>query len=563
MSCRHDCFISALFLGLCGLFLFSVGPVDAQQLAADEANLKGYHLPKLQVGPGDWPQWGGSSLRNNTPVGQNIPADWDVETGKNIKWRARLGSMTYSSPVVANGKVYVGSNNGAGYINRFPWNDRNQVDLGVLLCFDEETGKFLWQHSNEKLKTGRRHDWPFQGIVSVPLIDGERLWYVTNRGEVVCLDTEGFRDKDNDGPYQKEEVQAEDEADVVWKFDMMGELGISQHNMCTCSLTSAGEILFVVTSNGVDESHINIPAPNAPAFFAMNKHTAEILWTDDSPNKGLLHGSWSSPAYAVLGGQPQVLFPGGDGWLYSFDPQGDGRGKSKLLWKFDCNPKKSKWRLGGRGNRNPYITMPVIYDNKVYVATGQDPEHGEGPGHLWCIDPAKKLDGSDVSPTLAVDANGKPLPFRKKQLVDPEAGETARPNPDSAMVWQYESFDLDGNGKIEWEETMHRSCGHVTIKDDLLFIAEFDGLVHCVNAQTGQPHWTHDLLSACWAASPLIVEGKVYIGNEDGDVTIFRLSAKKEILNTVNMGNMLYTTPIVANNVLFISNKNTLYAIAK
>ncbi len=290
------------------------------------------------------------------PSGKNIPTDWDVDSGKNIKWKAKLGSQTYSGPVVANGKVYVGTNNAGGYIERFPWNDFVQVDLGVLLCFDEQTGEFLWQHSNKKLKTGRKHDWPMQGIVSVPLIDGERLWYVTNRGEVVCLDTEGFRDKENDGPFQQEDVEAENEADVVWKFDMMGELGISQHNMCTCSLTSAGEILFVVTSNGVDESHVNIPKPNAPAFFAMNKHTAEVLWTDESPNKGLLHGSWSSPAYAVLGGRPQVLFPGGDGWLYSFDPQGDGRGHSKLLWKFDCNPKEAKWILGGRGNRNPYIT---------------------------------------------------------------------------------------------------------------------------------------------------------------------------------------------------------------
>ncbi len=546
-----------------GAFLLSSGSVIAQELAADKANLKGYQISKLQVGPGDWPQWGGSSLRNNTPVGKNIPTDWDVDTGKNIKWRAKLGSQTYSGPVVANGKVYVGTNNAGGYIERFPWNFNEQVDLGVLLCFDEETGKFLWQHSNKKLKTGRKHDWPYQGIVSVPLIDGDRLWYVTNRGEVVCLDTEGFRDKENDGPFQKEDVEAEREADVVWKFDMMAELGISQHNICSCSLTSAGDILFVVTSNGVDESHINIPAPNAPAFFAINKNTAEVLWTDDSPNKGLLHGSWSSPAYAVLGGRPQVLFPGGDGWLYSFDPKGDGRGHSQLLWKFDCNPKEAKWDLGGHGTRNAFITMPVIYDNKVYVATGKDPEHGDGPGQLCCIDPTKKLDGSDVSPTVAVDADGKPLPLRKMQRVDPEAGEAAKPNPDSAMVWKYESFDIDGNRDLDFYETMHRSLGHVAIKDDLLFIADFDGLLHCVNAQTGRPHWTHDVFAACWMASPLIVEDKVYVGDEDGDVAIFRLSPKKEILNTVTMDIMIYTTPIVANNVLFIANKNTLFAIAK
>jgi outer membrane protein assembly factor BamB len=533
--------------------------VSAQQLAADQPNLKGYGISRLNVGTGDWPQWGGSSLRNNTPVGKDIPSQWDIETGKNIKWSARLGSQSYPCPVVAGGKIFIGTNNGAGYIRRFP----TIVDVSCLLCFDEKTGEFVWQHSNAKLKTGRVHDWPLQGIVAVPFVDGERLWYVANRGEVVCLDTEGFTDKENDGPYRNEKVVAENEADVVWKFDMMAELGTRQHNMCTCSVTCAGDVLFVVTSNGLDETHINQPAPNAPAFLALDRNTARVLWTDNSPGRNVLHGSWSSPTFAVLGGQPQVLFPGGDGWLYSFSPKGDGKGKSKLLWKFDCNPKESQWILGGRGTRNGFITIPVIYDNKVYVATGQDVEHGEGAGRLWCIDPTKKLDGSDVSPTLAIDAAGRPIPHKRLQAVNPNSGESARPNANSAVVWHYDGFDLDGDGKLAFEETMHRSICSVAIKDHLLLIADFSGLVHCVDARTGKPYWTHDLWAASWAASPLIVDGKVYNGDEDGDIIIFKLSSRKQILSEINMGNAVYSTPIVANNVLYIANKSRLYAIAK
>ena len=143
--------------------------------------------PPQGIGPGDWGQWGGSSARNNTPNGKNIPTEWkigsfDTKTGKwnkddakNIKWAAALGSQSYGNPVVANGQVYVGSNNGAGYLKRYP----ATVDLGVLLCFSEEDGKFLWQHSNEKLPTGRVHDWPLQGVCAAPLVEGERLWYVT------------------------------------------------------------------------------------------------------------------------------------------------------------------------------------------------------------------------------------------------------------------------------------------------------------------------------------------------------------------------------------------------
>lgn len=348
------------------LALLIPGVIAAQQLTADKANLKSYRLPKLKVGPRDWPQWGDTSIRNNTPF------------GKNIKWSAKLGSQSWPGPIVANGRVFIGSNNSRGHIKRFSRN----VDLACLLCFDEETGKFLWQHSNRKLPTGRVHDWPFQGIVATPVVDGGRLWYVTNRGEVVCLDTAGFADGKNNGPFREEEVVADNEADVIWKFDMMAKLGVRQHNMCTCSLTCAGELLFVVTSNGVDESHINIPAPEAPAFVVLNRDSGKVLWTANPVGKNILHGSWSSPTYAVLGGQPQVLFPGGDGWLYSYNSRGDGKGQAKLLWKFDCNPKQSKWILGGRGTRNGYITMPVVYGNKVYLATGEDLDNGEGEGHL-------------------------------------------------------------------------------------------------------------------------------------------------------------------------------------
>jgi outer membrane protein assembly factor BamB len=526
-----------------------------------QENLK--QIGQMKVKSLDWPQWGGASLRNNTPLGKDIPTDWDVNKDKNILWKAQLGSQTYGNPVVANGHVYVGTNNGAGYINRFPWNNNIQVDLGCLLCFDEKTGQFLWQHSSPKLASGRVHDWPLQGICCAPYVDGDRLWFVSSRGEVLCLDTEGFRDGENDGPFKAEDNNNKNEADVVWRYDMMGEMGTSQHNMCSCSVTCAGDVLFVNTSNGLDESHINLPAPNAPSFFAMDRNTSKVLWTDKSPGTNILHGQWSSPTYAVLGGREQVLFAGGDGWLYSFDPKGDANGNSKLWWKFDANPKDSKWILGGRGTRNNIIATPVVYDGMVYLAVGQDPEHGEGQGHVWCIDPTG--DG-DVSPTLALGKDGQPMPHRRIQAVDPNAGEKIAANPKSKAIWHYDFHDADANGKLDFEETMHRSCGTVAIKDDLLYIADFSGLFHCLDARKadkdGKPtvYWTYDMFAAAWG-SPLIVEDKVYIGDEDGDVAIFKLSNKQEMIAEINMENSVYSTPIVANNVLYIANKNTLYAI--
>jgi outer membrane protein assembly factor BamB len=539
-----------------------------------------FHAAIAEEPNAEWSQWGGSAVRNNTPVGHNIPTEWNVgsfdyrtgewdpTTAKNILWVARLGSQSYGNPVVADGKVFVGSNNSSGWVERYP----ASVDLGVLLAFDAKTGKFLWQHSNEKLPTGRVHDWPLQGVCSAPLVEGDRLWYVTNRGELCCLDTEGFLDDENDGPYTDEAVVAKDEADVEWVYNMMAEMGVSQHNMASCSVTDAGDLLFVCTSNGVDVEHNYIPMPEAPSFFAMDKNTKEVLWTDASPGLNILHGQWSSPAYAVLGGQPQVIFGGGDGWVYSFDPRGDGNGKAKLLWKFDANPKTSLYTLGSRATRNHVIATPVIYDGLVYVAVGEDPEHGEGIGHLWCIDPTKR---GDVSPELAFNSADPSTPIAPKRLqaVVEEEGDFARPNPNSAAVWHFSEVDSNGDGKIGFEETMHRTVGSVAIKDGILYVADFSGLFHCLDAKTGKVNWAYDMLAAAWG-SPLIVDGKVYIGDEDGDIAIFRHSADSNVAmkddggemvpyyGEINMGNSVYSTPIVAGNVLFIANRTHLFAIA-
>jgi outer membrane protein assembly factor BamB len=264
----------------------------------------------------------------------------------------------------------------------------------------------------------------------------------------------------------------------------------------------------------------------------------------------------------VLGGVPQVLFAGGDGWVYSFRADEGQDGQPELLWKLDANPKESKWILGGAGTRNNIIATPVIYDGLVYVAVGQDPEHGEGIGHLWCIDPTKR---GDVSPTLAVNADDGDdtlIPHRRLQAVIEEQGETTIPNPNSAVVWHYSQFDQNGDGEIDFEEEMHRTIGSVAIKNDLLFIADFSGLFHCLDAKTGHVHWTYDMLAASWG-SPLIVGDHVYIGDEDGDVSVFRLSAEKhEPIAEMNMGNSVYSTPVVANGVLFIANRTHLFAIA-
>jgi outer membrane protein assembly factor BamB len=494
-----------------------------------------------------------------------VPTGFDLASGKNVLWSSPLGSQTWGRPVISGGKVFVGTNNASGYIERYPAN----VDLGVLLCFDAGDGTLLWQASSEKLPTGRVHDWPLQGVTSTASVEADRLWYVTNRCEVVCLDTEGFHDDQDDGLVDEfpQHTDPALEADTVWRYDMMARLNVSPHNASCCTVALSRDTVFVVTGNAVDESHVKIPIPRAPSFIALDKATGKLLWSDDSPGGNVLHGQWGSPSYAVIGGVPQVLFPGGDGWLYSFDPRGAGDGKSKLLWKFDCNPKDSQWILGGRGTRNNLLAAPTVAGGRVYIAVGQDPEHGEGSGRVWCIDPNRR---GDVSPQLVFHRSdaSTPIPHRRIIACDQTQGEYMQQNPNSAAIWEYTGTDLDRDGEQVFEEQMHRTVSRVAVKGDLAFVTDLSGLVHCLDAKTGRAHWTHDLFAHCWS-TPMISANHVFVTDEDGVVSVFALSADRSTalpsgnpVATTLLSDATYVTPAIADNVLYIVTKQRLIAIS-
>ncbi len=449
-------------------------------------------------GSGDWPMWGGTPDRNMISNMKGLPTTWDVGTKKNVKWVAALGSQTYGNPTVAGGKVFVGTNNEAA---RDP---KQGGDRGVVMCFRESDGEFLWQITHEKLGAGRVNDWPYQGIASSPLIEGDRVYYVSNRAELVCADTEGFADGENDGPFKDEKFTGAKDGDIVWKFDMIEEVGAHPHNLANSSPVTYGDLMFVSTSNGQDESHVNVPSPKAPSIIAVNKKTGKLVWEDNPVGDRILHGQWASCSVGTIEGVVQVVMGQGDGWIRGYEAM-----TGKRLWEFDTNPKDSVWPK----TRNELISTAVIYDNKIYIANGQDPEHGEGVGHLYCIDPTKR---GDITKT--------------------------------GLVWHYDKI--------------RRSISTPAIYDGLIYYPDFSGFLHCLDAKTGQAYWVHDLFAAIWG-SPLAVDGKVYLGDEDGDVVVMQTGKVKKVLSEVNMGSSVYCTPVPANGALFIVNRNQLYAISE
>jgi outer membrane protein assembly factor BamB len=463
-------------------------------------------------GAAGWPMLGGTPARNMVnAVDKNLPAEWSVEENsrKNIKWVAEVGTRGYNSPIVADGKVFVATN------NEIPRDPKVKGARAVLMCFAQADGKFLWQ---------RVHDMPPEeivreaikdGLCSTPVVEGKRLYYVTPTAQVVCADTDGK---------------------TVWTYDMMKELKVVPCYVANCSPLIAGDLLFVVTGNGTD-AEFKVVCPKAPSFVALDKNSGKVQWSYCLEDR-ILEGQWSNPVYAEVNGKGQVIFPGGDGWLYGFEPK-----SGKPLWKFDCNPKKSAWKRNG--GRNLILATPVVYDNKVYVGVGLYQDHpfgGGGPGHLWCVDITKEGDLSPVNDNF-----------------DPKAPE----NKNSGLVWHFGGpvVPRPQRGRPNIFGLTMSTCA---VHDGLLYVPDSEGYFYCLDAKTGKPYWEHDLKSTI-LGSPCWIDGKVYIGNDDGDLTFFAHGkVKKEPTpkDKMDMGEPVQSAPVAAGGVLYVLTKSKLYAIA-
>lgn len=507
----------------------------------------------------DWPQWGGRDCRNMVSDEKGLPEDFDpgskkpsggidLSTTRNVKWIAKLGSAAYGNPTVADGRVFVGtddqtlSDDGRAHRTRG----------GLVQCLDEGTGRLLW-----RLIVPRREDLPPDpgllyrqqqlGVCSSPAVEGDRVYVVTCAAEVLALDVHGQVDG-NAGPFVDEaRYMAGDDgkpadllptdADIVWRYDLIGELGIRPHDVASCSILIHGDLLYLSTSNGVDKPHERVLAPQAPAMIALDKRTGRLAaFENEKISTRLWHCQWSSPSLAQIGSGTQVCFGGGDGFCYAFEALNHAGPEPVPLtkvWSYDCNPPQYRYRdgqpipyyLGDKRKRaspnkndgkylgpSQIIATPVYDQGRVYVAIGQDPAHGRAKGLLHCIDAGQRGDCTQ-----------------------------------SACRWTYDGLD--------------RSIGTATVSNGLVYILDVGGRLHCLDAETGKPYWVYETKAEAWG-SVLVADGKLYFGNQK-DFYVMAAGREPRLLSKIRLGSAVYSTPIVANGVLYVASQHYLWAVCR
>ncbi len=492
------------------------------------AGINLYPIDYCRAQGADSPQWGEKLTRNMVSEEKGLPASFNIETGKNVKWSVSVGSNGYATPVVANGKILIGANNAD---QRDP---RHEGDRGTLLCLNESDGSLCWQLVVPRIEGDRHNDWPMIGICSAPTVEGNRVYVLTNRSEVLCLDLNGQSDG-NDGTFQGEgwymaptgsfpfEVTSKD-ADIIWCYDLKQELGLCPHDSPHASILLDGDFLYLNTCNGVDYRHLQTTGLNAPSLIALDKKTGRLL-ARDNENFGprTFHSAWSSPAMGTINGQKQVYFGGPDGILYAFEALLPNTSRDKIqsfkkIWQFDCDPSSPKENIFKYKNNksegpSSFMGMPVFYKDRIYVTVGGDIWWGKKKAWMKCVDATKKGD---------ITAKGE--------------------------IW---SLELE-----------QHTCSTPAISDGLVYVTDCGKNLVCADAETGKQEWIQKLKMDSWS-SVLVADKKIFAGSRGGDFWILEEGRKVNVLDSVMLDSPIHSTPVAARGVLYVSTMNKLYAIRK
>jgi hypothetical protein len=474
----------------------------------------------------DRPQWGERYSRNMVSNEKGLPDGFAPATGKNVKWSAALGTACYSTPVIAGGRVLIGTNNSQ------PRDPRHNGDRGVLVCLNENDGSLAWQLVTPKLDEDVYHDWPEAGICSPATVEGDRVYTVTNRDEVVCLDLHGMANG-NDGPFRDEgrymappgqppmKIGLTD-ADILWLLDLRSAAGVRPHDSAHSSILLDGPYLYVNTSNGLNSKHDGMEKPEAPSLVVVDKATGRLVARErEGIGRRTFHCTWSSPALGEVGNRRLVFFGGGDGVCYAFDtfkPPAQLTHQIAALhcvWRFDCDPTAPKENIHRYiGNRcespSDIKSMPVFHNGRVYVTAGGDIWWGKNQAWLKCIDATKSGNTQD------------------------------------RLLWSY---------PLE-----RHCCSTPSIQDGLVYVADCGGKVHCVDAETGRRCWVHDARGEIWA-STLVADGKVYIGTRKGDFWVLAAGKQKRVLSVVRLEDPVISTAVAASGTLYVGTMTRLYAV--
>ena len=229
---------------------------------------------------------------------------------------------------------------------------------------------------------------------------------------------------------------------------------------------------------------------------------------------------------------------GGDGSCYAFEALADIPEEPvelRTAWWVDCNPPEYRsfggmdmithYTLGDKRRRDTIndpndgsfvgmseiIATPVFHQGRVYVAIGRDPDHGRGRGALLCLDPEQSGDATNTG-----------------------------------ILWCYQGLE--------------RTLSTVSIADGLLYVGDVAGQLHCLDVETGEPHWIYETDSRM-ISSTMVADGKIYMPTER-NLHVLEAGTEMRPLNEIRLGAPSWSTPVAANGTIYLVSNKYLWAVS-
>ena len=288
-------------------------------------------IPTVVEGADRWTQWRG-------PTGQGISEAADVPVkwseSDNVAWKTELPGRGWSSPLIADGQVWVTTatdklaspedqeRRRKASTNPMPLRISESVSLRAI-CLDLESGEVLQNIEVLKQKEPQEIFHENSYASPTPIIEHGRLYCYYGPYGIGCVDVAT--------------------GEVLWRNRAL----VVKYENGAGSSPILWKNLLIIHCDGTDQQYI----------VALDKLTGEEVWRTTrsgelNPNVQL-QKSYATPLVVDVGGQPQVISPAAD-WLYGYEPA-----TGRELWKM---------KYGALGFSNS--ARPVAAGGMLYICTG-------------------------------------------------------------------------------------------------------------------------------------------------------------------------------------------------
>ncbi len=386
-----------------------------------------------------------------------------------------------------------------------------------------------------------------------------------------------------------------DSRNVAWKVEIPGR-GFS-------SPIIWGDKLFLTTAVPTGQGSTPSEGRSGPGgnagveehrfvVMAFDRLSGKRLWeqtaTTATPHEGYhrIYGSFASNNPSTDGQRVYAFF--GSQGLFAYDMNG------KQVWKRDFN-QKMKMRLQfGEG------AAAVLHDGKLITvfdhqeqgllavtdaATGREVwSIPRNEGSSWSTPlvvthrGAKQVVVTSTPKAMAFDlATGKlawevtgiglnpiPMPVQSGDVVYVMSGFR---DPKLMAIRLGRTGDLTGTDAVTWEATRGLSyTPSPVLQDGILYLLTDNGQLSALDAKTGAPHYHQQRLPKPYnfKASPIAVNGRLYLASEEEDVIVAKLGPSYEVLATNTLaGQSFIASPVVAAGDLYLRSRTHLFRITR